>query len=68
MLHMHDIDAWRAAQGMIQHYGPHAPQRAPAHIDKLGKAGDVIGATAWAIIADAIMELTRDRRHDEPLN
>ena len=68
MLHMHDIDAWRAALGMIQQYGPHALQRALAHIDNLRKAGDVIGVVAWALIADAIAELSRARRNDEPLN
>jgi hypothetical protein len=34
----------------------------------LRKVGDVIGAITWAIIADAIIELTRHRRDDEPLN
>ena len=68
MQHLHDIDAWRAALGMVQHYGPHALQRALARIDGLRKSGDEIGATTWALIAEAIMELTRDRRHDEPLN
>ncbi len=66
--HLHDIDAWRAALAMVQHYGPHALQRALAQIDHLRKAGDVIGATTWALIADAVVELTRGRRNDEPLN
>jgi hypothetical protein len=65
---MHDIDAWRAALGMIQHYGPHALQRALVHIENFRKAGDVVGVMAWAVIADAIAELSRDRRNDEPLN
>ena len=68
MLHVHDIEALRAALAMVQHYGPHALQRALAQIDELRKTGDVIGATTWAFIADAIIELTRDRRHDEPIN
>jgi hypothetical protein len=68
MLHVHDIEAWRAALAMVQHYGPHALLRALAQIDELRKTGDVIGVTAWALISDAIIELTRDRRHDEPLN
>ena len=68
MQHLHDIDAWRAALGMVQHYGPHALQRALARIDGLRKSGDEIGATTWAIIAYAIIELTRDRRHDESVN
>jgi hypothetical protein len=65
---MNDTDAWRAALGMVQHYGPHALQRAFDRIDGMKKSGDEIGATAWALIAEAIMELTRDRRHDESVN
>ena len=68
MLHVHDIEAWRAALAMVQHFGPHALQRALAQIDELRKAGDMIGTTTWALIADAIIELTRGRRDDEPLN
>ena len=68
MLHPHDTEAWRAALAMIQHFGPHALRRALTQIDELRKVGDVIGATTWAIIADAIIELTRHRRDDEPLN
>jgi len=68
LLHLHDIDAWRAALGMIQQHGPDALRRALAHIDNLRKTGDVIGVIAWALIADAIAELSRDRRKDEPLN
>jgi hypothetical protein len=68
MLHLHDIDAWRAALGMIQHHRSHALQRTLAHADNLRKAGDVIGVIAWALIADAIAELSQGRRNDEPLN
>jgi hypothetical protein len=65
---MHEIEAWRAALVMVQHYGPHALQRALVRIDDMRKVSDVIGATSWALIADAINELTRKRRRDEPLN
>jgi hypothetical protein len=68
VLHLHDIDAWRAALRMIQHYGRHALRRALAHIYNLRKDGGAVGAMTWFLIAEAIMELTRDRRHDEPLN
>ena len=68
MLHVNDIEAWRAALAMVQHFGPHALQRALAQIDELRKAEDMIGTTTWALIADAIVELTRGRRDDEPLN
>ena len=68
MPHPHDLAALRAALAMVQHYGPHALKRALAQIDELRSAGDVIGATTWALIADNIIELVRERRHDEPLN
>jgi hypothetical protein len=68
VLHLNDLEALRAALAMVQHYGPHALQRALAQIDELGKTGDVIGATTWALIADNIIELIRERRHDELLN
>ena len=68
MLQPHDIEAWRGALAMIQHFGPQALRRALTQIDDLRKVGDVIGAITWAIIADAIIELTRHRRDDEPLN
>ena len=68
MLHLHDIEAWRAGLAMVHHFGPHALQRALTRIDELRAVGDVIGAKTWALIADAIIELTRERGHDEPLN
>ena len=68
VLHLNDLEALRAALAMVQHYGPHALQRALAQIDELRKTGDVIDATTWALIADNIIELVRERRHDEPLN
>ena len=68
VLPLHDIDAWRAALRMIQHYGRHALRRALAHIYNLRKDGDAVGTVTWFLMAEAIMEITRDRRHDEPLN
>ena len=68
MLHLHNIDALRAALTLIPQYGPHALQRALAQIDHLREARDVMGATLWATIADAIVEVTRGRRDGEPLN
>ena len=68
MLQPHDIEAWRAALAMIQHFGPQALRRALTQIDDLRKVGDVIGAITWAIIADAIIEVSRHRRDEEPLN
>jgi hypothetical protein len=67
-MHVHDIDVLRAALAMIQHHGPYALQRALAHIDNFWKAEDMIGVFAWTLIADAIKELRRVRRNDEPLN
>ena len=68
MVHLADIDAWRAALVMVQHYGPHAAHRAHAHVDELRLAGDAIGVTVWGMIARAVDELIRDRRDGEPLN
>ena len=68
MLHLHDLEALRAALVMVQHCGPRALKRALFQIDELRSAGDVIGATTWALIADNIIELIRERRRDEPLN
>jgi hypothetical protein len=68
MLHPHDIEAWRAALTMVHHFGPYALRRALAKIDELRAAGDIVGAVTWAIIADTIIELSRNRWDDEPLN
>jgi hypothetical protein len=53
---------------MIQHFGPQALRRALTQIDELRRVGDAVGATTWAIIADAIIEVSRHRRDEEPLN
>jgi hypothetical protein len=68
MLHPHDIEAWRAALTMVQRFGPDALRRALTKIHEFRTVGDLIGATTWALIADAIIEVTRRRRDDEPLN
>jgi hypothetical protein len=68
MAHFHDMEAWRAALAMVHHFGPQALRRALGRIDQLRMVGDTIGTVTWALIADAIIELTRDRRDDEPLN
>jgi len=68
MAQFHDMEAWRAALAMLHHFGPQALRRALAQIDQLRGVGDTIGAITWAVIADAIIELTRERRDDEPLN
>jgi hypothetical protein len=68
MAQFHDMEAWRAALAMLHHFGPHALRRALGRIDQLRMVGDTIGTVTWALIADAIIELTRDRRDDESLN
>jgi hypothetical protein len=68
MLHLHDIEAWRAGSTMVHHFGPHALRLALTRIDDFRAVGDVVGAKTWALIADVIIELTREREHDEPLN
>ena len=66
MLHLHDLEALRAALAMVQHYGPYALKRALVQIDELRSAGDVIGATTWALIADNIIELIREGNMTTP--
>jgi hypothetical protein len=43
-------------------------RRPVLHLRRLRPHGGLIGATTWALIADAIIELTRHRRDGEPLN
>ena len=68
MLDLHDIEAWHAGVAMVHHYGPHALRRPSRELTRCGRSGSVIGAKTWALIADAIIALTRERAHDEPLN
>ena len=68
MLHLHHIQAWRAGFTMVHHFGPHALRRALTRLDEFRAVGDVIGAKTWALIADVIIELTREREHNGPLN
>jgi hypothetical protein len=65
---MLDTDAWRAAQVMLEQYGPLARQRACARVDELLARGDPTGAAIWQMIERAIEELTRSRRPGERLN
>jgi len=65
---MLDSDAWRAAQVMLEQYGPRARQRAGARVDELLACGDPTGAAVWQLIERAIEELTRGRRPGERLN
>ena len=53
---------------IVHHLDAHALRRALTRIDELRAVGDVIGVKTWALIADVIIELTREREHDEPLN
>jgi hypothetical protein len=50
-MHLHDIDPWRAALLMVQHYVSHdvshALQRAVAHVAQLQRAGDTVAAASW---------------------
>ena len=68
MLHLHDVEAWRVGFTMVHHFGPHALRRALMQIDEFRAVGDLIGARTWALIADVIIELTREPEHNEPLN
>ena len=63
-----DTDAWRAAQVMVEQYGPRARERACARVEERLARGDSTGATIWQMIERAIEELTRSRRPGERLN
>jgi hypothetical protein len=67
-MHLHDIDAWRAALLMVQHYVSHALQRAVAHVAELQRAGDTVAAALVANAINAITEWSRGRRGSDPLN
>ena len=63
-----DPDIFRAAQLMIEQHGPEAPLRASMRADQLLAERDAEGSAVWRRILEAIEELTRGRREEEPLN
>jgi hypothetical protein len=65
---INDPVIFRAAKLLIDRHGEHAPIRAARHADDLIRQGDYRGGVVWRLIAEAIEELTRDRRQWEPPN
>ena len=63
-----DPDIFRAAKLLIDQHGDDALIPAAQRCDELGDEGDLDGAIVWRRILEAIDELTRCRRNDEPLN
>jgi len=61
-------DIFRAAQLVIEQHGDDAPIRAARRADELLDEGGLDGVAVWQRILEAIEELTRGRRQDEPLN
>jgi hypothetical protein len=63
-----DLDILRCAQILIKRYGDGAALEAAVRVDEMLDRGDSDGARVWRQIVDAIEEIQRDRRPDEPLN
>jgi hypothetical protein len=65
---MDDPDIFRGAKLLMDPHGDDAPIGAATRTDVLLDEGDVDGAVTWRRILEAIDELQRGRRDDEPLN
>lgn len=63
-----DPDIFRAAKLLIEQHGAQGAVVAATRADELIKERDYAGGVIWRRIAEAIEELTRGRREDEPLN
>ena len=63
-----DPDVWRAAKLLIDRDGKRAALRAVQRADHLMDEGDFDGVAVWRQIGEAVEELTRGPREDEPVN
>ncbi|MGE5538064.1 MAG: hypothetical protein ACM30I_05570 [Gemmatimonas sp.] len=59
MMTVQDIDVWRAANTLIEHYGAQAWFIAAQRADALLSQGDLRGRRAWMAIHRAVEELLR---------
>jgi hypothetical protein len=64
----HDPDIWRAAQLLLDQHDEDAALRAAQRADELLNDGDVDRSAVWRLIGEAVEELTRGPRKDEPIN
>jgi hypothetical protein len=67
MMTIDDLDAYRMAKFLIERHPDDAFARAERRAKRLLKE-DADGSARWRRIAEAIDEMTRGRRDDEPLN
>ena len=56
-----DIDIWRAAVLLLRRYGKDAAAVAAQRADKCLADGDVDGLAVWKRIAEAMLELLKDK-------
>jgi hypothetical protein len=52
-----EIDVWRVANLMLNHYGDEAETESVKRADELAEAGDHNGAAVWRRVTDAIGQL-----------
>ena len=52
-----EIDLWRCAYLLLQHYGDQAETEAATRAERLQNAGDQEGASVWRRIRQAIEDL-----------
>ena len=56
-----DIDIWRAASLLLKQHGKSAPIVAAQRARQCMASGDVDGLRLWKRIADAMLELLKDK-------
>ena len=54
---VNDDDVWRSAKLYIQLHGERAKAEAAIRSNELRETGDIEGATVWACVTNAIIEL-----------
>jgi hypothetical protein len=61
-----EIDIWRAARLLVDRHGDEAPIHAAMRADELMADGDMDGRRIWLRIKNAIDELLRLPKRDDP--
>ena len=56
-----DLDIWRSAQAMVEHYGDGAATEAAMRADEFLDQGNIGGKRVWLRIVRTIEELQRER-------
>ena len=58
---MEEVEIWRSAQVLVEHYGDAAEMAAAQRADKALVQGDYLGFEVWKQIASAAKELGRQK-------